>query len=270
MPSVLLFILGLVVGSFLNVCIDRIPRSESLLHPPSHCDVCGRALARRDLVPVLSYLWLGGRCRYCRAAISWRLPAVEVATGVLFAGMGLATGLGLRLLPGLIYGSLFLVILVVDLERQIIPNQIVYLALPVCWILSVFWTPSEAARNTLGFFQVLSQGGDTSLALGQSLAGGLAAFLVMLVPFRLNPEGMGAGDVKLAALVGVVTGFPLGFLALLLSFVGGGLVGAALLLSGAKGRKEPIPFGPFLAVGAMVALVWGDPLAAWYWQSVRL
>lgn len=270
MASVSLFFVGLVVGSFLNVCIDRIPRGESLLYPPSHCDACGHALARHDLVPVLSYLWLGGRCRYCKAPVSWRLPAVEIATGMLFAGMGMFVGLGPRLAPAVFYGSLFLVILVVDLDQQIIPNRLIYPALPVAWLLSVLWSPSEAARNTLGLFQIMSQGGDTTLALAQSLAGGLVAFLVMLIPWLLYPDGMGAGDVKLAALVGLVTGFPLSFLALLLSFLSGGLVGGLLLLSGAKGRKDPIPFGPFLVAAGFVTFLWGDPLAAWYWQSLRL
>lgn len=269
MDSAALFILGLVVGSFLNVCIDRLPRGESILRPPSHCDACGQALARRDLVPVLSYLWLRGRCRYCGGSISWRLPLVEMAAGVLFALLGQMVGMSPRLAPAAFYGSIFLVVLVVDLEKRIIPNRLVYPALPLAWLLSAVWSPSEAARSTLGLFQVMSQNGDTVLALGQSLAGGLVAFLVMLVPCFLYPEGMGAGDVKLAALVGLATGFPLSFLALFISFLGGGLVGGALLITGIKGRKDPIPFGPFLAVAGMVALLWGDRLAAWYWHALR-
>lgn len=270
MASVSLFFVGLVVGSFLNVCIDRIPRGESLVFPPSHCDICEHALSWLDLVPVLSYLGLSGKCRYCGEPISWRLPVVELATGALFAGLALQLGFNPRLAAAIMYVSIFLVILVVDLEQQIIPNRLIYPALPVVWLLSALWAPSEAARNTLGLFQILSQGGDMPLALGQSLAGGLVAFLVMLIPWLLYPDGMGAGDVKLAALVGLVTGFPLSFLALLLSFLTGGLVGGLLLLSGAKGRKDPIPFGPFLVVAGMAALLWGDPLAAWYWHLLRL
>lgn len=269
MDSVVLFVLGLMVGSFLNVCIDRIPRGGSLLYPPSHCEACGRALARRDLVPLLSYLWLRGRCRYCRAPISWRLPAVELATAFLFAGMGQMVGWSLRLVPALFYGSLFLVILVVDLERQIIPNRLVYPALPLAWLFAPLWPLSEASRNTFGSLSASFLGVEAVLALAQSLAGGLAAFLVMLVPWRLYPGGMGAGDVKLAALVGLAAGFPLAFLALLLSFVSGGLVGGALIISRAKGRKESIPFGPFLAAAGMAAFLWGDPLARWYWSSLR-
>lgn len=268
--SVSLFFVGLVVGSFLNVCIDRIPREESLVFPPSHCDICGHALSWLDLVPVLSYLGLSGKCRYCGEPISWRLPVVELATGALFAGLALQLGFNPRLAAAIVYVSIFLVILVVDMEHQVIPNRLLYPALPVAGLLSLLWPPSEAARDALGFLTAASQGGDTVLAISQSLAGGLAAFLVLLVPWLVFPSGIGSGDVKLAALVGLVTGFPLSFLALLLSFLSGGLVGGLLLLSGAKSRKDPIPFGPFLVVAGMATLLWGDPLAAWYWQSLRL
>lgn len=270
MELAILFVLGLVVGSFLNVCIDRVPRGESVISPPSHCRACGRALARRDLVPVLSYFWLRGRCRYCRASIPWRLPAVEVATGLLFAGAGYLVGFSPRLAPALFYGSLFLVVLVVDLEWQIIPNRLVYPALPLVWLASVLSFPPEAARSAMGFLPVALLSNDAVLALSQSLAGGVAAFLVMLLPWAVYPEGMGGGDVKLAALVGLATGFPLSLLALFISFLGGGLVGGLLLLSGVKGRKDPIPFGPFLSIAAMAAFFWGDALVAWYWHSLRL
>ncbi|MDP2936483.1 MAG: prepilin peptidase, partial [Dehalococcoidia bacterium] len=246
MASAALFFVGLVVGSFLNVCIDRIPREESLVFPPSHCDICGHALSWLDLVPVLSYLGLSGKCRYCGEPLSWRLPVVELATGALFAGLALQLGFNPRLAAAIVYVSIFLIIFVVDMERQVIPNRLLYPALPVAGLLSLLWPPSEAARDALGFLIAVFQGGDTVLAISQSLAGGLAAFLVLLVPWLVFPSGIGSGDVKLAALVGLTTGFPLCLLAMLLSVVSGGLVAVVLLLSGSKGRKEPIPFGPFL------------------------
>ncbi len=128
-------------------------------------------------------------------------------------------------------------------------------------------TVARAARRHPALKAPLVRG---VVALFQSLAGGVAAFLVMLLPWAVYPEGMGGGDVKLAALVGLATGFPLSLLALFISFLGGGLVGGLLLLSGVKGRKDPIPFGPFLSVAAMAAFFWGDALAAWYWHSLRL
>ncbi|MDO8689418.1 MAG: prepilin peptidase [Dehalococcoidia bacterium] len=266
--AVFLFVLGAVVGSFLNVCIDRIPKGESIFFPPSHCDSCGRRLAPLDLVPALTYLWQRGKCRYCHADVHWRMPVVELATGILFAGIGHMVGWGLQLAPALFYASLFLVVLVTDLERQMIPNRLVLPALPLAWLLSVLWPLPEAARGVLVLLPAPLMSGGVTPVLVQSLAGGLIAFLVMLIPWLLFPGGLGAGDVKLAALVGLATGFPLALLALLISFLGGGVVGGALLLTGVKGRKEPIPFGPFLAIAAMVVFLWGDALARWYWHSL--
>ncbi len=268
MISVALFGFGLVLGSFFNVCIDRVPKGNSVVRPPSHCDACGHLLAWRDLIPVISYLLLRGRCRYCGACVSWRVPAVEVATGLLFAGLGLVVGWSASLIPALVYSSLFLVVLVIDLETQTIPNRLILPAIPLVWLLSTMWPPTDASRSMLSVLPGPLVSNGLVMALLQSLAGGLVAFLIMLLPFLLYPEGMGGGDVKLAAVVGLATGFPLSLLALFISFLGGGIIGGALLLSGAKGRKDPIPFGPFLSVAAVVALIWGDELAGWYWHSL--
>lgn len=268
MESLALFALGLVLGSFLNVCIDRIPRGESVVHPPSHCDTCGRMLVRRDLIPVISYLLLRGRCRYCGERLSWRVPVVEVATGLLFVALGLRVGWGVQLLPALIYGSLFLVVLVIDLETQLIPNRLILPAIPLVWLASALWPLSDSSRGVFSIMPGPLISADFGLSLLQSLAGGIVAFLILAIPWFLYPAGMGGGDVKLAAVVGLATGFPLALLALLISFLAGGIVGGVLLLSGVKGRKEPIPFGPFLAIAAMFALLWGDALAHWYWNSL--
>ncbi len=270
MGSATLFVFGLVLGSFLNVCIDRIPSGESIVRPPSHCDVCGRRLLARDLIPIVSYLMLRGRCRYCAAPVSWRLPLVELASGVLFAGLGNLLGWGISLIPALAYGSLFLVILVIDLETHKIPNRLVLPAIPVVWLLSALWPTPEASRGLLHVFAIPISAGGVVQPLLLSLAGGAASFAVMLIPWLLYPGGMGAGDLKLAAVVGLATGLPLSLLALFISFLGGGIVGGALLLSGIKGRKDAIPFGPFLTVAGMVVLLWGDQLARWYLQSFGL
>ena len=243
-------ILGLAVGSFLNVCIDRLPAGKSIVRVPSHCNSCNQGLKARDLVPVFSYLWLRGRCRYCGARIPVRLPIVELATAVIFAFLTWHYGLGLELAIALIYASLFLLIFVIDLEQGLMLNIVVYPGLALAFVFSFFWP---------GFEQFWPEFGVANALLGAALG-----FGVMLLPFLISRGGMGGGDVMLAGLIGMVTGFPLVFLALLLGIVVGGLVAIFLLVFRLRTRKDPIPFGPFLAAAAMVTLIWGQPIYNWY------
>lgn len=247
---VLFVLLGLAVGSFLNLCIDRLPLGKSIVSPPSHCDACEQRLKTRDLVPLFSYLWLRGRCRYCGAHIPRRLPLVELATALLFALLFWQYGLSLQLAIALIYASLFLVIFVIDLEHGLVLDNVVYPGMALAFVFSFFWPWPELVWPDIG---VLS-----------ALLGGAIGFGLILIPYLISRGGMGGGDVKLAGLIGLVTGFPLVFFALFLGILGGGLVAIALLISGVKSRKEPIPFGPFLAAAAMVTLIWGPAMYQWY------
>ena len=242
-------LLGLAVGSFLNVCIDRLPIGQSILRPPSHCNSCNQRLKPQDLVPVFSYLWLRGRCRYCGARIPVRLPIVELATGIIFALLTWYYGLGLELAIALIYASLFLAIFVIDLERGLILHAVIYPGLALAFVFSFFW-PFSPSWPDIG---VLT-----------ALLGGITGFSVMLLPYLISRGGMGGGDVMLAGLIGMVTGFPLVFVALFLGIVGGGLVAVSLLVLRLRTRKDPIPFGPFLAAAAMITLIWGGPIYEWY------
>ncbi len=247
---VLFALLGLAVGSFLNLCIDRLPLGKSIISPPSHCDACQQRLKTWDLVPLFSYLWLRGRCRYCGAHIPRRLPLVELATALLFALLSWQYGLSLQLAIALIYASLFLVIFVIDLEHGLVLDKVVYPGMALAFVFSFFWPWRELVWPDIG---VLS-----------ALLGGAIGFGLILIPYLISRGGMGGGDVKLAGLIGLVTGFPLVFFALFLGILGGGLVAIALLISGVKSRKEPIPFGPFLAAAAMVTLIWGPAMYQWY------
>jgi len=242
-------IFGLVVGSFLNVCIDRLPAGKSIVRLRSHCDSCNHSLGALDLMPVFSYLWLRGRCRYCSATIPIRLPIVELATSFIFAFLTWHYGLGLELAIALIYASLFLVIFVIDLEQGLILNVVVYPALALAFVFSFFW-PFSTSWPDIG---VLS-----------ALLGGALGFGLMLLPFLISRGGMGGGDVMLAGLIGMVAGFPLVFLALLLGILTGGLVAIFLLVFRLRSRKDPIPFGPFLAAAAIITLIWGQPIYEWY------
>ncbi len=236
---------GAAVGSFLNVCIDRLPSGRSLLRPPSQCDACGRRLTPLDLIPILSYILLRGRCRSCGAHISYRLPLVEAATAGLFALLWHYFP-GPHFLIAAYYGSLFLVIALIDLKHTIIPNQLTYPALLVAVPLSI-----PQADN----------------GIVSSLTGGAIGLALGVVPLLL-PHGMGWGDVKMSALMGFGLGYPNILVALALAVLLGGIVGIVLLASGMKGRRSAIPFGPFLSMGALAALVWGRQIADLYLRLV--
>ena len=249
-------LLGLAVGSFLNVCIDRLPIGKSIIRLPSHCESCNQKLRARDLVPLFSYLWLRGHCRYCGAKIPLRLPLVELATALIFASLTWHYGPGLQLAIALIYSCLFLVIFAIDLERRLILDIVVYPAMVLALIFSSFWN---------GFSQWPSPGILNAL-LGGAVGFGFmgSAYLIALWRYRSVGGGMGLGDVTLAGLIGIVTGFPLVFVALLLGILSGGVVAISLLIVRLRRGKDPIPFGPFLAVATMVALLWGQGILDWY------
>ena len=265
--TLLFVLLGLFIGSFLNVCIDRLPQGQSLVKPPSHCPNCNRQLSVADLVPIFSYLWLRGKCRYCQAHIPVRLPLVEGTTALLFAFLYWKYGLGLELGVLLIYSSLLIVFFVIDLENHLILNKVTYPAMVLAFAVS-FFRPEIKGVNDLGggaiSQAVTSWAGDAVAQAVICLVGGLLCFVVMSIPVIIYPAGMAWGDVKLAALMGLMTGYPLAILGLLLSWIGGGLVAAVLLLLKIRGRKDEIPSGTFLALATLVTLVWGGAILRWY------
>jgi len=249
-------LLGLAVGSFLNLCIDRLPKGKSIVRPGSHCDSCNQSLKAVDLVPVFSFLWLKGSCHYCGARIPLRSPIVEFATAAIFAFLAWHYGLSLELAFAVVYAGIFIVIFAIDLEQELILNIVVFPAMILAFAFSFFWGGFEELWPGIGPGFVLS-----------ALLGGAAGFVLMLLPYLLTRgRGMGYGDVKLAAFIGLMSGFPLVLVALLVGSIAGGLVAVFLLLSRmVKSRKAAIPYGPFLAAGAMVALIWGDKIFQWWW-----
>jgi leader peptidase (prepilin peptidase)/N-methyltransferase len=248
-------ILGLAVGSFLNVCIDRLPAGESVIRLPSHCESCKTRIKWRHLAPVFSYLWLRGRCRYCGAHIPLRVLLVELATAVLFGLLAWHYGMTPQLVMALVYACLFLLIFVIDLEQQMILYIVIFPGMALAFIFSFFW----------GGFGEYWPG----LGVASALLGGAVGFVFMILPYllaraRYGKEGMGEGDIYLAILIGLATGFPLVIAALIMGIVAGGVVAVSLLLLKLRKRKDPIPFGPFLAAAAMATLVWGVPILDWY------
>jgi len=239
----LLGLLGLLVGSFLNVVIHRVPRRESIVSPGSRCPGCGTPVAPRDNVPVLSWLLLRGRCRHCGVRVSARYPLVELLTGVVFAAVVLARGPGLHLLLDLPFAAMLIAVGGIDLEHRIVPNRIVVPA---------------AVYGLVGLLLVRF---DDTLAFALA---GLGAFAFLLLAALAYPAGMGMGDVKLAGVMGLFLGLAV-VPAMFAAFVAGSVLGLALMVRyGARARKMGVPFGPFLAAGGVIALLVGPELVALY------
>ncbi len=240
---ILFGMLGLVVGSFLNVCIDRLPAKKSLAYPPSHCDTCQHPLKIWDLIPVVSYLWLHGKCRYCGARIPQRILWVELSTGILFACLFWRYGLTLEFPLIAFYTCILFVLAVIDLRHKLILNIIVY--------------PAAAIALIIGFFL-------PEFDIYKGLLGGAVGFTILLIPALVSRTGMGWGDVKMAGLIGLMTGYPRVFVGLLGGIMLGGVTAVTLIILKKKSRKDTIPFGPFLALGAFLALIYGQELLDWY------
>lgn len=246
--------LGLVVGSFLNVCIWRLPRNESVIRPPSHCPVCHTPLRARDLVPVLSFLLLKGKCRYCQAPISWRYTIVELATGVMFVGALMVNGPGAPFVFDLFFVGALIAIFTIDLEHYIIPHELNYSAVLTGLARDLYgrWSTGEWSH-------AVSVGVDLPASV-VGIAAGVALFACIgwLGKWVFRQEAMGGGDLRLAAGIGAHLGW-LGLLtAFVLSVVVGATVGMGLILAKRKKRREYVPFGPFLVLGALAVLYAGN------------
>jgi leader peptidase (prepilin peptidase)/N-methyltransferase len=209
------------------------------------------------MVPILSYLWLRGRCRECGASIPPRVFVVEVMTALLFAAAYWRVGLGLEFAIISLSASLLLAVAVIDLEHQLILNRIIFPSAVVFLLLAPFWTELDMPRTLLESSGVIA-------SFLNSVASGVGAFLLFLIIFIVYPQGMGGGDVKLAGLIGLMVGYPGVIAALWSGIVAGGVVALALLALRRKGRKDAMPFGPFLALGGIVVLLAGSDLLSAY------
>jgi leader peptidase (prepilin peptidase)/N-methyltransferase len=237
------FVFGAVIGSFANVCIHRLPGHQSLVFPASHCPHCQRALRPWHNIPLLSYLWLRGRCAYCQVGISWRYPLVECLCGLLYGFLYSQFGLSAHSLILTVFTTALLIVSFIDLAHKIVPDVITLPGILAGLIVSLFLTPV----------------GIINAFLGLVLGGGL--FLLIAV---LSRGGMGGGDIKLVAMIGAFLGWQAVLLTIFLAASLGAVIGIGLILLKQKGRKDPLPFGPFLALGAFIAMVWGPDLIFWY------
>lgn len=245
--AVLAGILGAIIGSFLNVVAYRLPRKESLLHPPSACPECGTPIKPYDNVPVLGWLWLRGRCRACGNPISPRYPIVEAVTGLLCAACVLVFGADEDVWLPLVFVLLLVPITLIDLDHHIIPNVLTLIGAVAAFVLVAVFQTDELTEHVIA-------------ALG---AGGF--FLVAAIVY---PAGMGMGDVKLAFVMGLFLGREV-IPAIFAALVAGSIIGALVIarLGASEGRKKGIPFGPWLALGSLVGLFAGDEIVDWYADS---
>ena len=245
---ILLFILGLIVGSFSNVCIYRIPRNESIVYPASHCPKCSTTIRLIDNIPLLSYFLLKGRCRNCGSKISIQYPIVELLTGLIYLIIYLTYDLSIQSLIYIILSSALIIITFIDLKEQIIPDVI---SLPgvVAGLVISFFVPYISSLSSL---------------LGIIAGGGTILIIALIGTIIFKKEAMGGGDVKLAAMVGAFLGWKYVILALFLGFFIGALAGIFLILAKIRSREDMIPFGPFIVVGSIAALLWGERILLWY------
>jgi len=244
---ILFVILGAAIGSFLNRVIDRLPAGKSIAYTPSSCDACQHHLSWPDLFPVFSYIFLRGRCRYCKSKIPQRVFWVELGTGLLTAGLFWQFGWKPILPVTIVYSAVLITIAVIDLNQQLILNKITYPFLLIALIVN-FFVPKLFSWHNLLF----------------GLLGGAVGFLILFLPAVIYRKGMGLGDVKMAALVGLMTGFPNVIGAVFGGIILGGLVAIILLVFKIKSRKEGIPFGPYLSLATIFTFFCGSRIIHWY------
>lgn len=245
MYTVVVFIFGIVFGSFFNVVGLRVPKKQSIAYPPSHCPSCERQLTAIDLLPVLSYVLLRGKCRTCKAKVSPIYPSMELLTGILFALAYVHFGLTAEFFVALLFISMLVCITVSDIAYMLIPNKILLFFLPLLVVGRIF--------------SPLTPWWD-------SLLGAVVGFGMLYIVALLSRGGMGGGDIKLFFVIGIVLGTVKTLLTLAFASAIGLVIGIIVLRMTKKGRKTPVPFGPSIALAAIILYFYGEHIITWYWH----
>ncbi len=248
--EIFVFVMGLCIGSFLNVCIYRLPVSKSIIHPRSMCSNCGTLIASYDNIPILSYLWLKGRCRHCRIKIPMRYPMVELLGGLLALGAYLKFGLTTEALIYFVFFAALLVVTFIDLDHRIIPDFITLPGIPICFAAG-FALPNITYKEAL---------------LGILIGGGSLFLVAWTYSMITKKEGMGGGDIKLLAMIGAIVGWKGVLFTIFVASLVGTLAGMIVMLQTRKGMKLAVPFGPFLSIGSIAYIFFGTPLITWYFN----
>jgi len=248
-----IFLMGLCIGSFLNVCIYRLPESKSIVHPRSMCPNCDTRIPFYDNIPLFSYLWLKGQCRRCKVKISMRYPMVELLGGLVALGTYLRFGLTIETLIYYVFIAALLVVTFIDLDHRIIPDVITLPGIPICFAAS-FALPAITYKDAL---------------LGILVGGGSLFLVAWVYTLLTKKEGMGGGDIKLLAMMGAIVGWQGVLFTIFVASLVGTLAGFAVMLQSRKGMKLAVPFGPFLSIGSITYIFFGTELVTWYLNLLR-
>jgi leader peptidase (prepilin peptidase)/N-methyltransferase len=248
-----IFLMGLCIGSFLNVCIYRLPESKSIVHPRSMCPNCDTLIPFYDNIPLFSYLWLKGQCRRCKVKISMRYPMVELLGGLVALGTYLRFGLTIETLIYYVFIAALLVVTFIDLDHRIIPDVITLPGIPICFAAS-FALPVITYKDAL---------------LGILVGGGSLFLVAWVYTILTKKEGMGGGDIKLLAMMGAIVGWQGVLFTIFVASLVGTLAGFAVMLQSRKGMKLAVPFGPFLSIGSITYIFFGTELVTWYLNLLR-
>lgn len=255
-------LVGIVIGSFLNVCIYRIPKGESIVYPPSHCGSCGRRLKALDLVPVFSWLFLKGKCRSCGSKISPRYAVVELLTGLIFVLLYNTYGISVDFLASAFIMSILMAVFFIDIDHRIIPDELVLTGLIAGVIFIIY--------NAFFPMKIYGEGAKWWDPIVGMFAGSLTLLIVGIIGMMIykTDDAMGGGDIKIFAPIGIFLGWKMTFVALLLSIFIGGIISLILIVIRIKGRKSTIPFGPFIVMGTLITYIYGWDILRWYINSL--
>lgn len=263
------FIFGLAVGSFLNVCIHRLPQGLSIVRPRSRCPHCQAQIRAYDNIPLLSFLLLRGRCRDCRAPISPVYPMVELLSGLVFGWAYAKFGLSLFALKFVALAALLIILIFTDFAERLLPDRVTFFGLGLGFLLSLFvpvadGTTATFARRWFDFSPPVRVASLLDAALGAAVGAGLLLLVREVYFLWRRVEGMGFGDVKLMAMVGSFLGVKLTLMTILLGSLLGSLIGGSYMLLTRKSAQYELPFGTFLGLGALLAAFWGTRFMGWY------
>ncbi|MBU1712511.1 MAG: prepilin peptidase [Proteobacteria bacterium] len=246
---ILMFIFGLTIGSFLNVCIFRIPESKSIVRPRSMCPGCNTIIKYYDNIPVISYIFLGGKCRKCKMPISFRYPVVELISGLTALAVFMKFGLSFEGLAYFIFISALIVITFIDIDHRIIPDVISLPGIPIGFLMASFLLPSINYMESL---------------IGILAGGGSLLAVAWIYNLITKKEGMGGGDIKLLAMIGAFIGLKGVLFTIFAASATGTIAGIAVMLKTQKGMKLAVPFGPFLSIGTILYIFFGSEIISWY------
>lgn len=252
--SILIFIFGLFVGSFLNCVIDRIFKKESFIKGRSYCSNCKKTLKAIDLIPVFSYLFLSGKCRYCNSKISWQYPLSELLTGIIFLGVYIYSPTVLLLVFNILMSSFLILLFLSDIKYMLIPDRLLLIPIAFSFVFNIILDLING-NNLLSWDSFFINGN-----LGALIAGGFFGLIVLIS----KEKWMGKGDIFLGVIIGLFLGWTNTIIAMFLSFIIGSLISLVLVFLKKKGFKSEVPFSPFLLGGSWIALFWGKEILSWY------